>query len=127
MSKNINVAIVGAGRVGHTFLEKLLEFSSKGVTVVALADNNAEAAGMKLGAEKGIKLYDNVQAIVDLGDDVDIIFELTGDSGARRDCRMAMVKSENIHTVIAPETIAFLLWNLVTDGSSELGGDAGGY
>ncbi len=127
MSKNINVAIVGAGRVGKTLLEKLLEFEGKGVTVVALADNNPEAVGITLGREKGISIYDDVQKIVDLGDKVDVIFELTGDSGARRDCRMAMVKSENIHTVIAPETIAFLLWNLVTDGSSELGGDAGGY
>lgn len=127
MSKNINVAIVGAGRVGKTLLEKLLEFEGKGVTVVALADNNSEAVGIKLGKEKGIAIYDDVQKIVDLGDKVDVIFELTGDSGARRDCRMAMVKSENIHTVIAPETIAFLLWNLVTDGSSELGADAGGY
>lgn len=127
MSKNINVAIVGAGRVGHTLLEKLLDYNGKGVTIVGVADKDVEAPGVKLASDKGIQIYQTAQQIVDLGDKVDVIFELTGDSGARRDCRMAMVKSENIHTVIAPETIAFLLWNLVTDGAEGLEGEAGGY
>lgn len=127
MSKNINVALVGAGRVGSTVLERLLDYNGKGVTIVGVADKDANAEGLKLASSKGINTYGSSQEIVDLGDKVDVIFELTGDSGARRDCRMAMVKSENIHTVIAPETIAFLLWNIMTEGKEGLGKDAGGY
>jgi len=127
MSKNINVAIVGVGRVGKTLLEKLLDHNGKGVTIVGVADKNPDAVGRKLALEKGIKTYDSSEDIVNLGDKVDVIFELTGDSGARRDCRMAMVKSENIHTVIAPETIAFLMWNIMTGGAEGMSGDAGGY
>lgn len=110
----INVAIVGLGRVGSTFLKKLVEFEGKSASIVAVAEKDENALGLKFAVERGIKVC-NDQQIVDMGDEVDIIFELTGNNEARRSLRMAMVTSDNAHTVIVPEVVAFFVWNLMTD------------
>lgn len=114
MSKKINVALFGLGKVGSTFLNKLVEFDGKTITIVAVAEKDANASGLKIAQDRGIKVYSD-QQIIDMGDDVDIIFELTGNSEARRSLRMAMVTSNNSHTVIAPEIMAFFVWNLMTE------------
>ena len=67
---------------------------------------------LKLAMERGIKICDDHQ-IANMGEEVDIIFDMTGDSKSRRSMRMKMLKSGNIHTVIAPEIMAFLIWALL--------------
>ena len=114
MNKKINVAIVGMGRVGSTFTKKLLEYEDNNISIVAVAEIDENAAGLKFVKERGIKVCSN-QQIIAMGDTVDIIFELTGNSEAKRNLRMAMVTSDNSHTVIVPEIMAFFVWNLITE------------
>ena len=113
MNSNMNVAIIGLGRVGNTFLEKLINYEGNGVSIVAVSEKDADAPGMKVAKERGIKVCDD-QQILDMGENIDIIFELTGNSEARRNLRMSMVTSKNGHTVIAPETVALFVWNLIS-------------
>ncbi len=115
MSKNVNVAIVGLGRVGGAFLTKLLDYEGKGVSVKGVAELNQEAPALKLARENGIPIFADCGKLVGLGDSLDIIFELTGSTKARRDFRMAMVKSNNSHTAIVPEMMAHLIWNMIED------------
>ena len=115
MSKEIHVAIVGLGRVGGTFLEKLLASESKGIVIVGAAESNIDSPGTKLAMDKGIAIYENVERLVEMGDKIDIIFELTGDMKAKKSLREAMVRTSNSHTVIAPEIMAFLIWDLIAD------------
>ncbi|MBE9536024.1 MAG: Gfo/Idh/MocA family oxidoreductase [Proteobacteria bacterium] len=116
MSKKIHVAIVGLGRVGGTFLKKLLASESKGIVIVAVAESNSDSPGIKLAKDNGIAAYEDVENLVEMGDKIDIIFELTGNMEARKSLRAAMVRTSNSHTVIAPEIMAFLIWDLVADG-----------
>lgn len=123
MSKKINVAIVGLGRVGSTFLQKLVEHESKGISIAAVSEKDQNTAGLQIAKDKGIKIYDD-EKIVDMGEELDIIFDLTGSSEARKRLREAMVRTGNTHTVIAPEIMAFLIWDLISEGG-ELPGTRG--
>lgn len=111
--QNVNIGIIGLGRVGYTLMKKLVNFHGKGITLSAVAEKDKQSEGVLLAQKHNIDVYDDGQDLVNLGAKLDIIFELTGDSGARRECRMSMVKSKNDHTVIAPEILAHLIWNII--------------
>ncbi len=48
-----------------------------------------------------------------MGESIDIMFDLTGNPDARRALRSELARSGNQHTVIAPEVVAFLIWDLM--------------
>lgn len=111
--QNVNIGIVGLGRIGSTLVKNLISYNGKGISLIAVAEKDHESEGVKLCKQNDIEIYEDGQALVDLGAKLDVIFELTGDPGARRECRMSMVKSKNDHTVIVPEIVAHLIWNII--------------
>lgn len=114
--KDVNVAIVGLGRVGSTFLEKLTEKERQGVKIVAAAEPNQNSPGVKIAKDKGIRVYGDSKDVIALGEGVDIIFDLTGNAEARKALRSGLAQSGNQSTVVAPEVIAFLVWDLMAVG-----------
>ena len=111
-----SIAIVGLGRVGSVFLEKLLAQSGKGVAIVAVAEKG-DTAGAALAKTHGIENL-NIDQLVAKGDDIDILFDLTGSAAVRQELRERLMGSGNRHTVIATESVALLIWALVTDGEN---------
>ena len=111
--KKVNIAIVGLGRVGATFLSKLAEREGQGVSIVAAAEKDAKSAGVGVAKAKGVKVFSDTKDVVSMGEDVDIIFDLTGNPDARKNLRGELARSGNQHTVIAPEVVAFLLWDIM--------------
>lgn len=109
----INIAIVGLGRVGSILLQQILNFEERGIKIVAVAEI-AETPGKLLAREKKIKI-DSLDAIINMGKQVDIIFELTGKYEVRQEVRHKLMDIKNYHTVIAPETIATLICMMFTD------------
>jgi len=127
--KTVNVAIAGMGRVGCTFLEKISSKGESGVKVIAVADLSKDAPGIKVASNLGIKVFEDTKSIVAMGDDVDLIFDLTGSSEARSTIRSELARSGNQHTVLAPEIVAFLMWNMMGEGEAfpDHHGDNKGY
>ncbi len=115
--KVIKVAIAGLGRVGCTFLEKLSS-NSYGVEIVAAVDTSPDAPGRTVAEDKGIKVCDETKNLVAMGEEIDLIFDLTGSAEARTIIRGELARSGNQHTVLAPEVVAFLMWNMMGDGES---------
>ncbi|MDD3608781.1 MAG: homoserine dehydrogenase [Halothiobacillaceae bacterium] len=111
---SIRIAIVGLGRVGSSFLEALLAHPSAGVTVLAVAETG-ETPGVARAREVGIPVR-RLEDIVALCEEVDVIFDLTGQADARRALREGMAETGNVHTVIAPEVMARLTWSLLEGG-----------
>jgi len=107
----VNVAIVGAGRTGTPLIKELL--NHKYVNIVSIIDLNLDAEGMKIGKGKGIHTATNVQELVNLGEKVDLVFDVSGDPNVRRQLVEAYQKSSNKHTLIVHETIARLIVTLV--------------
>ncbi|HZW26596.1 MAG TPA: hypothetical protein VFF26_14050 [Gallionella sp.] len=111
-----SIAIVGLGRVGSVFLEKLLGQSGKGVAIVAVAEKG-DTAGAALAKVHGIENL-NIDQLIAKGGGIDILFDLTGSAAVRKELREKLMASGNRHTVIATESVALLIWALVTDGEN---------
>lgn len=113
MAKKIRVALVGLGNVGEVFAEHLLAKIQEGgmpIEIVAVADRHLDSP-IALGfSQNKVPTYADALDVTKLGDKVDIIFELTGNSSVRKDLRSKLMESKNHHTVIAPAVVAQLLW-----------------
>lgn len=114
--RDVKIAIVGLGNVGTIFLKKLLEKKWNGVKVVCVAEKAQNTSGIKLAQEHGIKIYANPEELAFCNEEVDVIFDLTGTSDATKGLQDIIAKSKNSSIVIAPETVAFLVWNLIAHG-----------
>ena len=128
MGYKIKVALLGLGEVGQEFAEHFLEIIQEGkkdVEIVAVAHHDKESAVALGFQQSGVKFFENAVDVVNMGEAVDIIFDLTGNSDTRQALRKGMMDSDNRHTVIAPEMMARLLW-MFFDGSTAMGGEKGG-
>ena len=114
--KTVRVAIVGLGDVGSAFLAKLAEKKLDTVELIAVAECDPKARGLALAKDLGVEVFSDSRDIVALGEKVDVIFDLTGIDDAKRELRSALARSGNNTTVIAPEVLAHLLWNLLEEG-----------
>jgi predicted dinucleotide-utilizing enzyme len=111
MSKQ-NIAIIGLGRIGSAFLAAMLQ-KKNSINLVCVADQ-ANTPAKAQAVASGIKIA-TLDEIVEMGDKIDIIFELTGTRDVRKELREKLLVSNNAHTVIASETIARLIGALVVD------------
>ena len=109
MSKQ-NIAIIGLGRVGAVFLGAMLQKKQE-INLVCVAERG-ETPGKATALANGVKVA-TLDDIVAMGDQVDIIFELTGVRETRRELREKLLTHNNAHTVIASETIARLIGSLI--------------
>lgn len=120
-----DIAIVGLGQVGGKFFAEMLKLKERGVNIVCAAQNS-DTPGKQMAVDAGIGLTD-LDGIVAMGAKVDIIFDMTGNPAVRRELRQKMVDSGNRHTVIAPESVARLLWCAVSDTAVPTGHASAGY
>lgn len=113
MQGNIRVALLGLGEVGQTFaehfLEKIQEHGAP-VKIVAVADHNTESPVALGFSQNGVPVFKDALEVTRLGDQVDIIFDLTGSAKTRQELRLRLLETKNRHTVIATEVVANLLW-----------------
>lgn len=113
MTNKIRVALLGLGEVGEVFAEHLLEKIQEHnapVQIVAVADHHTDSPVALGFAQNGVPVFKDAIDVVKLGDQVDIIFDLTNNSRLRQDLRLKLLESKNKHTIIATEVFARLLW-----------------
>jgi predicted dinucleotide-utilizing enzyme len=107
-----SIAIVGLGRIGSAFMSEMLGRSVGGINIVCVsevADTPGKAEAIKAGLKVAM-----LHEIVAMGDQIDIIFDLTGIQNVRNELRSKLLESNNHHTIIASETIARLIWSLIS-------------
>jgi len=128
MSDKIKIALLGLGAVGQEFAENFLEIiqeAGKAVEIVAVAHRHLDSPIVLGFQQSGVKVFENAIEVISIGDSIDIIFDLTGDTETRVALRQALQESNNRHTVIAPVVMARLL-SMFFDGDIDLN-YAGGY
>ncbi len=109
-----NIALVGLGRIGSAFLR---EISGKQERLNLLfAAEPANTPGKAQAIAAGIPMA-TLEEIAAAGSKVDIIFDLTGNPDVRRQLREQLAAHKNQHTVIAPESVARLIWSLISTES----------
>lgn len=112
MGKQI-IAIVGLGRMGSAFLEELMCVVEKGMKVAYAVEKN-DTPGRRMAETYHVNIVSIDQLIAE-GDKVDVIFDLTGSSETRKELREKLHASGNRHTVVAPESIARMMWAIMAD------------
>lgn len=113
MSDAIRIAIVGLGEAGEIFSEHLLEkiqLEKKPVKIVALADPDLDGPVAMGFLQSHVPIYPNYLDILKHCDEVDIIFNLSGDAAVSQRLRIELLAKKNNHTMIASEEMARLLW-----------------
>jgi predicted dinucleotide-utilizing enzyme len=108
-----NIALIGLGRIGAAFLGEMLRKRDRGINLACAAEQ-ADTPGKAQAIAAGLKIV-SLDDIVAMGDRVDVIFELTGLPGVRKELREKLTTANNRHTVIASETIVRVIWALISD------------
>ena len=108
--QGFRIAVVGAGETGTPLLKQLL--TAPFVTVLGVADLDLSMPGIALAKEHGVKVTNNFMELAALGNEVDIIIDVTGSPKVREALRKHMVDSGNTHTRIMHEAIALLMMSL---------------
>ncbi|MDO9010852.1 MAG: hypothetical protein Q7U78_03450 [Gallionella sp.] len=108
-----NIAIIGLGRIGSAFLGEMLDKAGRGINLVCVSEV-FDGPGKAQAKLAGIKIV-HLDEIVAMGQQIDIIFDLTGNQEVRKELRNKLVTSDNHHTIIASETIARLIWSLIAE------------
>lgn len=118
--RRINVAIAGLGRVGSQFLQALLSVNAEGIKVIAVAEPKEDTESVNLAKDKGIAYFRDARDMLRaLDDSIDVLFELTGNAVVRTELYEILSQNANRKTVIVPEPVAYLIWNLIVQGSKE--------
>lgn len=106
-----SVAIVGLGRVGSRFLQALQGRASSGVQIVAVSELQA-TPGRAAAEAAGIPVL-NLPELLARASEIDIMFDLSGQPSVRQSLRQGLARSGNSRTVIAPESVARLVWSMM--------------
>ena len=107
----IRIAVVGAGETGAPLLEKLL--AAPFVSLVGVADLDPDAPGMKIARSQGVTTTTNFMDLARMGEDVDVLIDVTGVAAVREQLRHHMQDSGNTHTLIVHEVVVQLLLSLL--------------
>ena len=112
---NQNIAIIGLQGLGTEFFKAMINLKSRGVNVLGVSEISF-TEGVQYAQDLGI---DNVSIneVVDMGDKLDIIFDLSNDREIRKELRKELFSSNNLHTVIAPESVARLMYTMIDEKS----------
>ncbi len=112
MEDKINVAVVGLGRVGKSFLEQLLGFpKERGIAILYAVEKN-DTSGRSVAKDAGITIT-TIAELCNMCSGVDIIFDFTGKSETRRELTDKLAYLRNKHTVVISEKVARLMWAIM--------------
>lgn len=120
-----DVALIGLGEVGGPFLEQMLQLENRGIRVLCVAELS-DTPGRRFALDKGVPIK-TVDEILAMGPTIDVVFDLTGSPELRRLLRQQMQETGNRHTIIAPETMARMLWSVISDKALAATHSQGGY
>ena len=108
--EKIRIVLIGAGETGTPLLKQLLAASF--VEMVGVADLDDKMPGIHMARQHGIQTTNDFMILARLGNEVDIIVDVTGVAKVREQLRSHMQASGNHHTIIMHELIAVLLMSL---------------
>lgn len=106
------IAIIGLGRIGSTIFEQLHGRQRQGIEIACVCEQN-DTPGRSKAQKTGVPLV-SIEQIVAQGEAVDMIFDMTGMPKVRKDLREKLHASNNKHTVLVPENVAYLLWAVLS-------------
>jgi len=109
----MRITIVGLGDIGETFSAHLLEqIQQHGVPmeIVAVCHPDQGSPVMLGFSQNGVMTTTEAQDLIEIGEEIDMIIDLTGDPNVNHILRMGMLKKNNLHTVVTRRVVAQAMW-----------------
>jgi len=119
------IAIVGLGKVGSELMEHLMQHNELGLQIACVSELN-DTEGKRKAISEGINVM-SLDEITAQGEEIDIIFDLTGSATVRGQLREGLFSSGNKYTVIVAENVGHIIWSLLTGNKVPDTGHACGY
>jgi len=110
---NANIAIIGLGKAGEFFLEQLIKRIDLGLNIVCAVEP-ADNSGRQRAEESGIALV-SIDDVVSFGDDVDFIFNLTGNPQLQVDLLAKLAAASNDHTEVVSDKVLKVIWSILSE------------
>lgn len=111
--KPVTVLLIGLGRVGSRFYEKVSLLGESRVKILAVCEADPHHPLLARIREDKIPVFQNYRdALPQLGSSIDIILDTTGVTFVKNDLRHLLLESGNHHTVLLPLIAAYLLWHM---------------
>ena len=111
--EKVRIAIVGGGRTGAPLVEEFLK--TPYIELVGVADTNPESPGSVIARENGVFFTTDAMLFASKGDEIDLLFEISGDLSVKRRLKDAFIQEGNRHTIIVHDLVARLVSSLVSD------------
>jgi len=108
----IKVALIGLGRIGSLFLGQIINRKSS-IEIVYVVEPN-DTPGKLMAEEEGISIG-TIDDIIARGEDIDLVFDLTGKTEVRQQLRTEYQKRNNKHTIIVSDLMAHFIYNLIAE------------
>lgn len=108
--KEFRIALIGAGETGTPLLEQLL--AAPFVKMLGVADLDERSPGMNLARQHGVHVTTDFTELAAIGEELDILIDVTGKPEVRELLRKQMIDSGNRHTLIMHELISLLMLSL---------------
>lgn len=115
--ESVRVAVVGGGRTGTPLLEALSELPY--ITIAGVADTDPNSPGARFAQERGIFYTEYASVLGAKADEIDLIIEVSGDSGVKPSLKDAFCAQGNTETIIVHDLVARLIMTLAS-GSEAL-------
>ena len=106
-----NIVIIGLNDIALKFLQEMQRLKNKGVNILGVHEPSSASPMTLPEAVENLSL----ENICNLGEKVDVIFDLSGNKQIRNELRKTLFSSNNQHTVIAPESVASLMYLMISD------------
>lgn len=113
----VKISLIGAGRTGTPLIEELSKYNY--IEIKGVADISPDSPGMKLAEDKGIYTTTDPQDLAKMGDQIDIMIEVSGDGSFKKTLKEYYEKTDNRHTIIMHDLLARLLLSVI-ENSEEL-------
>lgn len=113
MPKSAKVAIVGGGRTGTPLIRDFLKYDY--IQIMGVADVSPDAEGVKLAKENNLYTTTDAMDLAKMGEDIDIIIEVSGDPAVTPKLKEYYQETGNKHTIIMHDLIARLMISLAEE------------
>lgn len=112
--RQITVVMVGFGRMGSRFFEKITEAGKEKVRILAVCELNSDNPNLDVVKQSGIEISNNYEEVIErFGSDCDIILDTTNVPDIKYNIRKTLALQGNNHTVLVPMVVDYLMWYLL--------------
>ena len=114
----VRAAIVGGGRMGTPLITDFL--SRPFIELVSVCDVDENSPGATLARDNGVIVTDDVDVLAGMGEDIDVIVEVSGDPNVKPRLKNAFVVSGNRTTLIMNDLVARMMLSIIADSEDLL-------